>query len=157
MITPTPDSAHRAIASIASGRGGSSMPTSPSSVIPDGSPDCTARDDPSPRAVASASTRRPSPAMRDASSNARSASMATSPSPSPGPRSSAHIAITRSGAPLRKTTGSPPSPTVWIVAAYCRSDSNGTSSTSGCASSVRSRDTPARAAATSSATSVGSP
>ena len=138
------------IAAVASGRGGSSMPTSPRNVSPD-----SASAKQAPFLSAIASVRRPSleSAVNASRTSARPASSrGTTPS---APRIVVHAARITSGAPLANAQVRP---STWCkVVMHFLAESNGISSTRGLAASVALFPRPAFSAATTSAASVGSP
>ena len=127
ILTRMPASRHCAIAATASGRGGSTMPTSPHSSRPPATSSASSVVVPSSaRRRAAARTRRPCP---PSSSIRRSHRARSSGSDVPdGEVCVAQRSSTRSGAPLRCTSSVPSGPRS-RVAMNLFSDSNGTTAT----------------------------
>ena len=134
----------------ASGRGGSDMPTRPSSVICDSAVAGVAS-----RRLATASTRSASRAICCAASRMRARAGASSGTGPAAACSALHAARMISGAPLAKAT-TPSLPACSVVMRF-DSDENGISCTRGSAARRSVLCSPALAAATTSAPSVGSP
>ena len=109
--------------------------------------------------VATASTRRPSPASRSFSARTRSSAPSAGTFEPSASRICDERASSTSGAPLTKqrTTLRPLSSISWNVAMNLYSESNGTSPTRGKRRLVSSTSSPPFAASTTSAASVGSP
>ena len=149
MIGRMPAARHASTASFTSSRGGSICPTRPSNRARPTSESTRASDSgPSPSTVAKASTR----SARDAiDSAAAAAARARSGSPSPRVRRS-----TASGAPLIQTRRVAAPDRCQVAISFVRG-SNGSSARRGTVCSSVSGSSPAFAASTSRAPSVGSP
>ena len=163
IFTPMPAVAHSAMASIASGRAGSRMPTNDSRHRSDSSADRSpsySSGRTGSRVVASASTRspwEPSDSLRAASSARPASSSGAGP---PGPATEPHRARTTSGAPLTTTrlaAASAASGSGCSVAMNLVAESKGTSPTRVSSLRICSGSTPPFAASTTRAPSVGSP
>src|SRR5664280_2240554 len=163
MCTAMPAAWHFAIAVLASGRGGSTIPTMASSTRSSRRASRSSSGSTSVRSKslpATASTRRPwPPRTRFASAYraCRSGSNGTGPAGQPGARASR---ASTSGAPLTKQrTTSRPSPAVhrWKVADSLYAESNGTSARRGRARRAAVVSMPPFSASTANAPSVGSP
>ncbi len=145
-----------ATAPLTSGRGGSSIPTRPSSVSSDSAAFCPGRGSGTCR-WATARTRSPWEAI--ASFAAMTSARRSSVSRRRSPARSAALQRSRSscGAPLAYTRQPPPALSWCTVLMSLRPEPKGCSATRGAAASSAARSSPAFAAATSSAPSVVSP
>ena len=155
IFTRMPARRHRAIASRASGRGGSTRPTRPTSSRSWSASASAAPWDTGYGTVrlAAASTRRPRLARASWAALIAACASASSGVPS-GPV--LQRASTASGAPFTTTRVPAPPGSGWAVAMYLWDESNGTSAPRG-AASRHARTTAELPARPSSATSVGSP
>ena len=146
-----PAARHSATAAGASGRGGSIMPTTPSSVSPCGISGGAAH----PGACGSPGSSRRSAAARTRSPSPARASQWASTSPC-AEEGRPHRATIASGAPLTRVRRRPPGSSCTVTISL-RPESKGTSSIRGRARRRSSGSTPRSRAASSRAISVGSP
>ncbi len=149
ILTSMPALRHSLMASMASGRGGSTMPTMPWKVKP--SPGSSPRL-PSAARRAAARTRRPSAESSSMTPSQWARSRSAVASGLSASAWSAHRSRIRSGAPLRNTMSSPSGVVAW-TAMYLLSELNGMSSVRRWPSASKST----LAASVTRAPSVGSP